>query len=63
MEEARQMFADLLGRRNRFGLLSEDIHPETGQLWGNVPQTYSMAGIVNTGRILSRSWQEAWAQG
>ena len=61
MEEARQMFADLLARRNRFGLLSEDIHPATGQLWGNLPQTYSMAGIVNTGRILSRSWQEAWA--
>ena len=61
-EEAREMFADLLSRRNAFGLLSEDIHPVTGQLWGNLPQTYSMAGIVNTGRILSRSWQEAWAQ-
>ena len=43
------MFADLLARRNRFGLLSEDIHPATGQLWGNLPQTYSMAGIVNYG--------------
>ena len=59
-EEARAMFADLLSRRNAFGLLSEDIHPSTGQLWGNLPQTYSMAGIVNTARILSRSWQEAW---
>ncbi len=54
---------DLLACRNVFGLLSEDIHPTTGELWGNLPQTYSMAGIVNTGRILSRSWQEAWAQG
>jgi GH15 family glucan-1,4-alpha-glucosidase len=61
-EEAREMFADLLTRRNAFGLLSEDIHPESGELWGNLPQTYSMAGIVNTGRILSRSWQDAWAQ-
>ena len=26
-EEAREMFADLLARRNAFGLLSEDIHP------------------------------------
>ena len=32
----------------------------SGELWGNLPQTYSMAGIVNTARILSRSWQEAW---
>jgi GH15 family glucan-1,4-alpha-glucosidase len=61
-DEARELFADLLARRNRFGLLSEDIHPTTGELWGNLPQTYSMAGIINSGRILSRSWQEAWAQ-
>jgi GH15 family glucan-1,4-alpha-glucosidase len=59
-EEAREMFSDVLSRRNSFGLLSEDIHPVTGELWGNLPQTYSMAGIVNTARILSRSWQEAW---
>src|SRR5262245_16170718 len=61
-DEARELFSDLLSRRNVFGLLSEDIHPTTGELWGNLPQTYSMAGIVNTGRILSRSWQEAWLQ-
>jgi GH15 family glucan-1,4-alpha-glucosidase len=60
-DEARELFTDLLARRNTFGLLSEDIHPLTGELWGNLPQTYSMAGIVNTARILSRSWQEAWA--
>jgi GH15 family glucan-1,4-alpha-glucosidase len=60
-EEARELFTDLLSRRNAFGLLSEDIHPSSGALWGNLPQTYSMAGIVNTARILSRSWQEAWA--
>jgi GH15 family glucan-1,4-alpha-glucosidase len=62
-EEAREMFAELLTRRNAFGLLSEDIDPASGELWGNLPQTYSMAGIVNTGRILSRSWQEAWVEG
>ncbi len=62
VEEAKDLFRDLLSRRNSFGLLSEDIHPTTGELWGNLPQTYSMAGIVNTGRILSRSWQQAWAQ-
>ncbi len=59
-DEAREIFTDLLSRRNSFGLLSEDIHPVTGELWGNLPQTYSMAGIINTGRVLSRSWQEAW---
>jgi GH15 family glucan-1,4-alpha-glucosidase len=61
-DEARHLFNDVLARRNSFGLLSEDIHPVTGELWGNLPQTYSMAGIVNTARILSRSWQQAWAR-
>lgn len=60
LEEARDLFRELLARRNHFGLLSEDINASTGELWGNLPQTYSMAGIVNTGRILSRSWQQAW---
>ena len=48
--------------RNAFGLLSEDIHPETGELWGNLPQTYSMAGIINTAMRLSSSWEDAWAR-
>jgi len=58
--EARELLDDLLARRNAFGLLSEDIHPSTGELWGNVPQTYSMAGIVNSCMNLSRSWADAW---
>ena len=35
--------------------------PATGEIWGNLPQTYSMAGIINTGMNLSRRWDEAWA--
>jgi GH15 family glucan-1,4-alpha-glucosidase len=62
-DEARTMFTDILGRRNAFGLLSEDIHPVTGALWGNFPQTYSMAGIINTAMRLSAGWEEAWAHG
>ena len=46
--------------RNSFGILSEDISPATGALWGNIPQTYCMAGIINTGMKLSRSWEDAW---
>lgn len=61
VEKGRELFTDVLTRRNSYGILSEDIHPETGQLWGNIPQTYCMAGIINTGIKLSRSWEEAWA--
>jgi GH15 family glucan-1,4-alpha-glucosidase len=60
VEKARELFTDVLTRRNAYGILSEDIHPETGQLWGNIPQTYCMAAIISTGMKLSRSWEEAW---
>jgi GH15 family glucan-1,4-alpha-glucosidase len=58
-EEAREMFENMLAMRNSLGLLSEDIDPESGALWGNFPQTYSMAGIINVAVRLSRSWEEA----
>jgi GH15 family glucan-1,4-alpha-glucosidase len=59
-EEARELFTDILDRRNSFGMLSEDLHPVTGELWGNLPQTYSMAGLINSGMTLSRKWEDAW---
>ena len=57
---AREMFEDSLRYRNHYGLLSEDVHPNTGALWGNFPQTYSMAGLITTGMRLSRSWEDRY---
>jgi GH15 family glucan-1,4-alpha-glucosidase len=62
-EEARDLFVDALRHRNRYGLLAEDIHPRTGQLWGNFPQTYSMAGLILTAMRLSRSWEDRYWRG
>ncbi|MBS0233979.1 MAG: glycoside hydrolase family 15 protein [Proteobacteria bacterium] len=59
-DEARELFNELLNKRNSFGMLSEDLHPATGELWGNLPQTYSMAGLINSGMTLSRKWEDAW---
>jgi GH15 family glucan-1,4-alpha-glucosidase len=59
VEEAREMFEALLARRNSFGLLSEDMDPATGELWGNFPQTYSMVGIINGAIRLSAPWDSA----
>ncbi|HYM71738.1 MAG TPA: glycoside hydrolase family 15 protein, partial [Stellaceae bacterium] len=61
-DEARELFYGLLERRNPFGLLSEDIHPATGALWGNFPQTYSMAGIINSATRLSEKWEDVWCR-
>src|SRR5690606_4683497 len=57
-EQARVLFENQLARRNALGLLSEDIAPDTGELWGNFPQTYSMVGLINSAMRLSRSWEE-----
>ncbi len=59
-DEARDLFEQMLERRNPVGLLSEDLDPETGELWGNFPQTYSMVGLINSALRLSRPWSEAF---
>jgi len=58
--EARELFEHMLECRNPMGLLSEDIDPVSGELWGNIPQTYSMAGIINVATRLSQTWREAF---
>lgn len=58
--EARRLFENLLARRNHVGLLSEDMDPDTGELWGNFPQTYSMVGMISCAMRLSRPWEEAF---
>ena len=55
-EEARMLFEEMLSRRTAAGLLSEDIDPATGELWGNYPQTYSLVGIINCAVLLSKPW-------
>ncbi len=62
-DEARDIFVDSLRLRNRYGLLSEDVHPVTGRLWGNFPQTYSMSGLILTAIKLSRSWGDRYWRG
>ena len=55
-EQAREIFETMLAARNHVGLLSEDTHPVTGEMWGNFPQTYSMVGIINAAVRLSAPW-------
>ena len=58
-DEARRLFEAMLARCNHVGLLSEDIDPGSGELWGNFPQTYSMVGIIHSAMRLSKSWESA----
>jgi GH15 family glucan-1,4-alpha-glucosidase len=56
-EDARRLFEEMLSRRSAAGLLSEDMDVNTGELWGNYPQTYSLVGIINCAALLSRPWR------
>jgi GH15 family glucan-1,4-alpha-glucosidase len=51
--EALELFERLLSLRNDVGLLSEEYDPRAGRMLGNMPQAFSMVGLVNTARHLS----------
>lgn len=59
-DEARTLFEKVLAHRNQHGLLSEDIDPITGELWGNFVQTYSMVGIIDSAIRLSAGWDQVY---
>ena len=56
--DARVLLEEMIHRRTRAGLLSEDIDPNSGELWGNYPQTYSLVGLINSAMLLSKPWTE-----
>jgi GH15 family glucan-1,4-alpha-glucosidase len=57
---ARALFENVLSRCNHLGLLAEDVDTETGELWGNFPQTYSMVGLIQCASRLSIAWDKAY---
>jgi GH15 family glucan-1,4-alpha-glucosidase len=48
-EEAEELYASLCARASPLGLLSEQIHPTTGEFMGNFPQAFSHIGIIASG--------------
>ena len=54
-DEARKLYDKVLSARNQHGLLAEDLDPRTLELWGNFPQTYCMAGIIECAVRLSEN--------
>ncbi|WP_282693311.1 glycoside hydrolase family 15 protein [Streptomyces sp. CC208A] len=51
--EAEELFERLLSLRNDVGLLSEEYDTSAGRFLGNVPQAFSMVGLINSARLLS----------
>jgi GH15 family glucan-1,4-alpha-glucosidase len=58
---AKAMFDQVISRVNQFGLLSEDVEPETGNLTGNFPQGYSHLALIQTAFLLETQYQ--WNSG
>ncbi len=56
--EARKLFETMLSHTTQSGMLSEDLDFETGELWGNFPQTYSLVGVINCAGLLSKLWSD-----
>lgn len=59
-DRARALFENVLAKCNHLGLLSEDVVTDTGELWGNFPQTYSMVGLIQCAARLSIAWDKAY---
>lgn len=59
-ERARELFTKVLSHCNHLGLLSEDVATDSGELWGNFPQTYSMVGLIQCAARLSIAWDKAF---
>jgi GH15 family glucan-1,4-alpha-glucosidase len=58
--EARELFSLVIRNANPLGLLSEDMDSESGELWGNFPQTYSHVGLILTAMRISQAWEDAF---
>jgi GH15 family glucan-1,4-alpha-glucosidase len=54
VEKAKEVFESLLERSNSLGIFSEDICPQDGSQWGNIAQTYSHVGLINTAFKIDR---------
>ena len=62
-EEARDLFVDALGHRNRYGLLSEDIDRKTGDAVGQFPADLFDGRPDPDRDALSRSWEDRYWRG
>jgi GH15 family glucan-1,4-alpha-glucosidase len=53
MQEARELYAQLLDYTGPIGLLSEMVEPTSGELLGNYPQAFSHVGLIRAALALN----------
>jgi len=57
-DDARIVMDRLRNVCSPLGLLSEDVDPRTGVMWGNFPQAYSHVGLIHAAFAASPRWWE-----
>jgi GH15 family glucan-1,4-alpha-glucosidase len=57
-KEARSLMDRLHDAKAPLGLLSEDLDPTSGMMWGNFPQAYSHTGLIHAAFAASPRWSE-----
>lgn len=58
LDEARALMTNISAIRSPLRLLSEDLAPETGEMWGNFPQAYSHVGLIHAAFAAAPRWSE-----
>lgn len=58
VDDARGVMERVRAIRAPLGLLSEDIDPVTGVMWGNFPQAYSHVGLIHGAFAIAPRWPE-----
>ena len=58
--EARAIFETSWPPATRWACMPEDTHPDTREMGGNFPQTYSMVGVINAAVRLSAPWDSGF---
>jgi GH15 family glucan-1,4-alpha-glucosidase len=56
LDEARELFARLIGLTNDLGLISEEYDPRSKRLLGNYPQAFSHVALINAAFSLTRGY-------
>ncbi|HMI88768.1 MAG TPA: glycoside hydrolase family 15 protein [Polyangiaceae bacterium] len=57
-EDARAVLERVHDIKSPLGLLSEDIDPASGVMWGNFPQAYSHVGLIHAAFAASPRWPD-----
>lgn len=57
-EEARRVLDRVRAVQSPLGLLSEDLDPTSGVMWGNFPQAYSHVGLIHAAFAAAPRWSD-----